>query len=116
MTFCGILIGTMVFAGLLAVHAVYLVPVPCTSTFGCTPPNPDLAAYGATLRVLAWIAVVALDLAAGISVALAFLLGARPEVPDSVRRSVFLFAAVFFAAWVVGGFLMMTILSIVRYY
>ncbi len=116
MTFCGVLIGVLVFGGLLAVHAVYLVPVPCTAIYGCSPPNPDLAAYGATLRALAWIAVVALDLAAGMSVALAFIFGARSDFPESVRRSLFVFATVFFAAWVIGGFLMMTILGIVRYY
>ncbi len=116
MAFCGALIGLMVFAGLLAVHAVYLLPIPCTSSVGCTTPAPNVAAYGATIRALAWIAVVALDLAAGVSVALAFVFGARADFPESIRRSLFLFATVFFAAWILGSFLMMSILSIVRYY
>jgi hypothetical protein len=115
MVFSGALLGILVFGGLLAVHAIYLVPVPCGSTFGCPTPTPDVAAYGSTLRGLAWVAIGALDFAAGLSVALAFILGSRSEAPESTRRSVFLFATIFTPVWVVGSFLLLTVLSIVRY-
>ncbi len=114
--FLGVVIGILVFGGLLAVHAVYLIPVPCTSTFGCTPPTPDVAAYANTIRTLAWISVGALDIAAGLSVALAFIVALRPEIPESTRRSVFTFATVFTSVWAVGGFLILSLLGIVRYY
>ena len=96
----GLIIGILVFAGFLALHAVFLVPPPCTSTFGCTPQTPESAAYAGTVQALAWTSVVALDLAVGLSVAFAFVLGSRSDLPESMRRASFLFATVFVVSWV----------------
>lgn len=115
LTFVGVLIGVLVFGGLLAVHAIYLIPFPCT-TVGCPTPTPDQVSYANIVGPLAWISIIALDAAAGLSVALAFVLGGREEIPESTRRSVFLFSTVFAAAWIVGSFLLLTIIGSVRYY
>ncbi len=114
--FGGVLIGVLIFGGLLAVHAVYLIPVPCTSTYGCPTPTPDTTAYANTIRGLAWISVGALDFAAGFTVALAFVLATRADIPEGARRSVFLFASIFVPVWTVGSFILLSYLSIVRYY
>ncbi len=113
MMFVGAFIGLLVFVGFFAFHAAYLVPVPCVN---CTPASPELAAYSSLVQALAWIAVGALDLAVGLSVALAFILGARSELPESTRRSVFLFATVFVTAWTVFSFILFAALaSTIRY-
>lgn len=112
----GVLLGALIFFGLFSVHAIYLVPVPCPSVSGCTPTTQAQANYINTIRGLAWFAVGALDLSAGLSVALAFVAASRAEIPESTRRSVFLFATVFTSIWAVGSFILLSYLSIVRYY
>lgn len=119
MVFGGVLIGVLVFGGLLAIHATYLIPVPCTvyyGPYGCPSTTPDVATYGTILRGLAWIGVGALDFAAGFSVALAFVIGSRTEIPESTRKSIFVFTSIFVVAWVVGSFLLLTVLNTIRYY
>jgi hypothetical protein len=109
----GVVMGILVFGGLLAVHAVYMVPYPCT---GCSTPTPDQVAAHDTIRGLAWIAIIALDLAAGFSVALAFVIGSRNDVPEVTRRAVFLFSTIYVAAWLFGSYFLFTLLNLARFY
>ncbi len=118
MVFGGVLIGVLVFGGLLALHAIYLIPVPCNTAYGyyCPQPTPDTATYGSIVRGLAWIGVGAVDVAAGLSVALAFVIGSRPEIAENTRRSVFTFTAVFVASWILGSLLLLNYLAVLRNY
>ncbi len=99
----GIILGILVFVGFLSFHALFLVPYPCTSGTGCSAPSPEVASYDAVIQALAWIGMGALDAAVGLSVALAFILGSRSDVPETTRRSVFVFATVLVTAWAVVG-------------
>lgn len=113
MTLGGLVLGILVFGGFLALHAIMMVPYPCST---CLPPSADQAAYTSTIRSLAWIAIAALDAAAGFSVALAFFVGSRSELPDSTRRGVLLFGSVYVAAWLLGSYFLMSILNLTRFY
>ena len=111
----GAILGLLIFVGFVSFHAVFLVPVPCTTTY-CPTPAPGSEGYASLVQALAWVAVVALDLAAGLSVAVAFILGGRDDLPESTRRSLFLFATVFVAVWAVFGMLFFSsVASLVRY-
>lgn len=115
MVIVGAIMGILIFAGFVSFHALFLVPVPCTSTY-CPTTTPETAAYGGVVQTLAWVAVVTLDLAVGLSVALAFMLSGRSDLPESTRRSMFLFATVFVATWAVFSiFFFSYVASIVRY-
>ena len=112
----GVALGIMIFAGFLSFQAVFLVPTPCT-TFGCPTQTPDQVAYSMTIHALAWIGLVLLDLTAGLSVMVAFLLNANSSVPEATRRSAFLFASIYLAAFTVFSvFTMSFLLSFVRYF
>lgn len=115
MAIVGAIMGLLIFAGFLSFHAIFLIPMPCTGTYGPTP-TPGTEGYAAVVQALAWAAGVALDLVAGLSVALAFIFCVRTDVPESTRRSLCLFAKVFVAVWVVlGVFFFSSVASIVRY-
>jgi len=91
----GVLIGTLLFVGLLSIHAVFLIPPP-----GAAPPND----YTNLIRTLGWTAVVSMDLAVSLTVMLAWVVGAaRWDVPDASRRGIFIFATVFLATWIIVG-------------
>jgi hypothetical protein len=96
----GLFIGVLIFAGTLSFHATLLIPVPCTS---CSPTtDPALIAYRDTVRILAWVSVVTMDLAVSFSVAMAWIAGgSRGELSDGTRRGIFLFATVFLVVWLV---------------
>ena len=100
----GLFIGLLIFAGTLSFHATLLIPVPCT---GCTPTtDPALIAYRDTIRVLAWVSVVTMDLAVSFSVAMAWIVGgSRGELSEGTRRGIFLFATVFLVVWLVFSWL-----------
>ena len=103
----GLFIGLLIFAGTLSFHATLLIPVPCT---GCTPTtDPALIAYRDTIRVLAWVSVVTMDLAVSFSVAMAWIAGSRAELSDGTRRGIFLFATVFLVVWLVFSWAQYTI-------
>lgn len=111
----GVALGVMIFAGFLSFQAVFLVPVPCT-VYSCPTPTADQVAYSTTVHVLAWIGLVLLDLTAGVSVMVAFLLNAHANVPETTRRAAFLFASIYIAAYTVFSvFLTSFLLSYVRY-
>ena len=115
-TFVGSTLGILVFVGFLAFHVAYLIPVPCTSTFGCPTQTPEVVAYVNLVRTISWVAVIVLDLAVGLSVALAFIGGSRNDLPESTRRSMFVFATVFLAAWAIfGAYFFTSILAQFRY-
>ncbi len=107
----GIILGILVFTGFLSLHAMYLIPYPCTSATGCSAPSPEVATYDAVILTLAWISVGALDAAVGLSVGLAFILGSRGDLPETTRRSVFVFATVLVTAWTVLSFLFFPLLG-----
>lgn len=115
----GLLLGILVFAGFLSFHALYLVPAPCTGTYPygtCPASTPQEVAYSNAVHALAWAGVTILDLAVGLSVALAFIVGTRTDVPESTRRSIFLFATVYLGVWTVLAILLVpSLLSFVRY-
>ena len=117
-TVLGVLIGLFVFVGFLSFHAAFLIPVPCTSAYGCPTPTqtPDVIAYVTLVRGLAWVSAIVLDLAVGLAVALAFIMGARADLPESTRRGAFIFATVLVGVWTVFGYVLFTYLaSLVRY-
>lgn len=115
MVFGGVLVGVLVFGGLLAVHAIFLIPAPCTS-FYCPVATTDTTGYGTIVRGLAWIGIGALDAATGLSVALSFVIASRTEIPESTRRSIFVFTAVFVAAWILSSMLLLSYIAALRYY
>src|SRR5207245_7484076 len=96
----GLFTGLLIFAESLSFHATLLIPVPCT---GCTPTtDPALIAYRDTIRILAWVSVVTMDLAVSFSVAMAWIVGgSRGELSEGTRRGIFLFATVFLVVWLV---------------
>ncbi len=111
----GIILGIMIFAGFLSFQAIFLVPVPCT-TFGCPTLTPDQVAYENTIHALAWAGLVLLDLSVGLSVIIAFLVNAQSSVPETTRRSAFLFASIYTAAFTIFSiFLTSYLLSYLRY-
>ena len=112
----GVALGIMIFAGFLSFQAIFLVPVPCT-IYSCPTQTPDAAAYSAVIHALAWIGLVLLDLTAGLSVMVAFLLNAHSNLPEVTRRSAFLFASIYLAAYTVFSFFLISyLLSYLRYY
>lgn len=117
MAVVGIVIGTLIFIGFFSFHAIFLIPPPCTS-FSCPSPTPtpQQAAYSSTLHTLGWIAVVALDLSVGLSVAIAFILGARSDLSETTRRSAFYFAMIYLVAYTIfGSVLLSSFFSLLRY-
>jgi hypothetical protein len=101
MTLLGLLIGGLLFTGLISYHAIFLIPPPGSSSF---PPSttPEVISYVNTVRALGWISIVAMDLAVGLTVMIAFIVGGmKGEVSDSMRRGIFIFASVFPSIWVI---------------
>ncbi len=100
----GLILGVLIFAGTLSFHATLLIPIPCT---GCSPTtDPALIAYRDTIRALAWVSVVTMDMAVSFSVAMAWIAGgSRGELSEGTRRGIFLFATVFLVVWLVFSWL-----------
>ncbi len=91
----GMLISILLFVGLLALHAAFLIPPP-----GSPPPND----YTTLIRTLGWTTFVAMDLAVSLAVMLAWAVGATTaDVADAARRGIFIFATVFLAIWLIIG-------------
>lgn len=112
----GVLLGIMIFGGFLFLQVVFLLPPPCNSTFGCPTPSPDQAAYSALIHGSAWVGLILLDLAVGLSVMFAFLLNAESEVPETTKRSAFYFASIFLASFTLLDWILMSfLLSYLRY-
>lgn len=117
-TIFGIILGVCIFGGLFAYHAIFLTPVPCTSSLGCTPPPPQIQQYANVTHALAWVAFGLMDVAVAFSVTAAFILGVVPStIPEGVRRNFLLYAAVFLAVWIIfSSFILSSLLYIIRYY
>ncbi len=97
--FIGILIGALVTAGFISYHAAFLIVPTCTGTFCPAPTAAQSLAYN-----LAWIFVITMDLALGLSICIAFVAGgASSQLPEGTKRGVFVFAAVFLVAWLILG-------------
>lgn len=89
----GVLIGILLFVGLLSIHAAVLIPRP-----GSTPTSD----YTNLIRTLGWTSLVAMDLAVSLTVTLAWVVGVtRREVPEASRRGIFIFATVFLVIWLI---------------
>lgn len=96
----GLLLGVLIFTGMLTFHAVFLLPLP-SSPFQ-PPTNPDVIAYRDTVRTLGWISIIAMDLAVALSVMIAWLVGGlKADIPEASRRGIFVFATVFLVIWLV---------------
>jgi len=105
----GILLGALVFVGTLSFHAVFLIPSPGTPP----PTDPAVVAYRDTIRILGWTSAVAMDLALGFSLTIAWIAGvSKGEISDGTKRGMFIFATVFLAVWLVFSF---SIYSIFRF-
>ena len=105
----GTAVGILLFTGLVAYHAVFLIPLPTSFP----PTDPNYVAYQTTIRTLGWISIVAMDLAVSLSVVVAWIVGGlKGDVSDGMRRGVFIFASVFLAAWLILSFFAFSIFRI----
>jgi hypothetical protein len=98
----GILMGVLIFAGTFSFHAALLLPIPCSQGAYCPPPptDPAVISYRNTVRSLAWVSAIAMDLAVAFAVAMAWIAGgSRGPLPEGTRRGIFVFATVFLVAW-----------------
>ncbi|TLZ73781.1 MAG: hypothetical protein E6K06_02100 [Methanobacteriota archaeon] len=109
----GILLGALVFVGTLSFHAVFLIPFPGTPP----PTDPAVAAYRDTLRILGWTSAVAMDLALGFSLTIAWIAGvSKGEISDGTKRGMFIFATVFLAVWLVFSFSIYSIFRVLIFF
>ena len=109
----GVLLGALVFVGTLSFHAVFLIPAPGTPT----PTDPAVVAYRDTLRILGWTSAVAMDLALGFSLTIAWIAGvSKGEISDGTKRGMFIFATVFLAVWLVFSFSIYSIFRVLIFF
>jgi len=101
----GILLGVAVFVGLLAYHAVFLIPAPTPSYVTITP---ERLAYQSLILGLGMVSALFMDIAVGASVAFAWFATAREGTSDAARRGFLTFAAIFLAVWLVISSFMFT--------
>lgn len=87
----GVLIGVFVFGGLLAWHAIYLIPPPPSGFGGSSD-------YANTIRALGWLTAVFMDAAVALSVALPWGVESGPSSGRNVRL---VFATVFLSVWII---------------
>ena len=98
----GLVLGILIFTGLVSLHAAFLLPPP--SAF---PPSTDprVIAYLDTIRALGWVSIVAMDLAVSLSVMIAWVVGSlKGEQSEATRRGLFVFSSVFLSIWLVFSF------------
>lgn len=112
-TFVGIVLGFAIAAGLLAFHAVWLVPSP-SSPYGT--PDPARQEYQFVIRSLGFMAAGFLDAAVGISVAFAWRASADEGMPETARRGLFVFAGIFLVAWLIISSFMFTAIRSLSFY
>ena len=104
----GLILGVLIFTGLLTFHAVFLLPLP--SPPYQAPSDPAVITYRDTVRALGWISAVTMDLAVALSVVIAWVMGSlKGEHSEATRRGIFVFASVFLAVWLVFSFFAYTI-------
>src|SRR5437879_13924468 len=81
MLLAGVVIGILVFVGLLSLHAAFLIPPP-----GAAPPSD----YTNLIRTLGWTAVVSMELALSLTVPLPWVVAAaRSDWPAGSRPRIF---------------------------
>lgn len=114
----GVLISIFITAAFLAYHAMWIVASQCPPwLLGCPYVTGAQLAFATTMQGLAALFLVLLDLAMGLTIALAFLSATRSDIPEGTRRSLFLFATTFLFIWtLVGTFLLPTFLGGIRFY
>lgn len=102
----GLVLGVLIFTGLLTFHAVFLIPLPSFQS----PTDPDVIAYRDTIRALGWVSIIAMDLAVALTIMAAWLVGSlKSELPEATRRGIFTFATVFLVVWLAFSFFAYTI-------
>ena len=107
----GILIGTLVFGGLLAFHVAMTIAPPASPYQTLDPPT---VAYRSTVRSLSLIFGILMDLAVAGSIVVSWYVATSPsDRPESVRRGLLIFSAAFLIAWL---FLSMTFFLSLRYF
>lgn len=108
----GIVIGALVITGLMSFHAALILSAAC-STYPC----PTLSPSQNLANGLAWVFVIAMDLAVGLSICVAFIAGgASSELSEATRRGTYALAIALLVVWVVfGTFLLPSLLSLIRY-
>ncbi len=107
--FGGLLIGIVALVGMASFHAALMIPPP--NLFGT--PNPELAAYQATLRVLIGVGLIAMDVAVVLGVMFAWYVAVgKPDATDGSRRAVLTFATVFLAVWLIVSFFALSAFSL----
>ena len=91
-----VLVGTLVFVGMIAFHVAIILPRP--SSF---PPSPEeQQAYIVTIRALTSVFAAAMDTAVALAVTCSWYWGlTRPDLTEAARRGLFLFGTVFLAIW-----------------
>jgi len=101
----GLLIGILIFGGLLTYHLALALPTPAPSY----TPYPD--SYRNMVRALSLVSAGFIDAAVAVSVAFSWHVAlARPDFAEGMRRGLLVFAAVFLTVWlVVSSFVFSTL-------
>jgi len=101
----GLLIGILIFGGLLTYHLALALPTPAPSY----TPYPD--SYRNMVRALSLVSAGFIDAAVAVSVAFSWHVAlARPDSAEGMRRGLLVFAAVFLTVWlVVSSFVFSTL-------
>jgi hypothetical protein len=90
-----VLVGTLVFVGMIAFHVAIILPRP---SFPSTPEEQQ--AYVVTIRALSSVFAAAMDTAVALAVSCSWYWGlTRPDLTEAARRGLFLFGTVFLAIW-----------------
>ena len=90
-----ILIGILVFVGMIAFHVAVILPRP---SFQSTTEEQN--AYILTIRALTSVFAGMMDAAVALGVTCSFYWGlTRPDLTEAARRGLFLFGTVFLGVW-----------------
>ncbi len=91
-----VLVGTLIFVGMIAFHTAIILPRPIP--FQSTPEEQE--AYAVTIRALTALFAGAMDAAVALAVTCSWYWGlTRPDLTEAARRGLFLFGAVFLGIW-----------------
>jgi len=104
-----ILVGVMIFVGMIAFHVAIILPRPGAFQ----PTGPDEIAYIVTVRALNVIFAVAMDAAAALAVTCSWYWGlTRPDLTEGARRGLFIFGTVFLAIWIIFSSLSVSLIRL----
>src|SRR2546428_10423750 len=81
------------------------------------PPGAAVVGYRDTLRILGWTSAVAMDLALGFSLTIAWIAGvSKGEISDGTKRGMFIFATVFLAVGLVFFFFFLSLFRVLIFF